>query len=461
MKLSALLFLFLLPATAAEYKLEAKPFRVRHHLKAVALPETAMPLKLNAKTWSAFEIVSLVDHGTKVRKGDVMVGFKRDGIEQKMADLKLAIASGELGLAQAEFDLSMMRHTAPEQLKRMEKQARVAAEELDHFLSTRRQAEIETADQSLKRQRQLLASYEEELKQLLKMYEADDLTEDTEEIILKKQRDNVEHMKFLLEMEILDHKRKISVSLPREEVALLEKRDDSALQFERAGQDLPRGVELKNIEVAKMKNTLDRQKTELAELEHDLAFFEIKAPADGWVYYGAVERGTWTTAEMSKLLTPNGVVPAGKVFASLVPAAAKLQLFGSATQSDASSLQAQAKGFAMLTGNPGVLIPVRVAQVSAVPGADGAYPTTFLPEWPESFMPVCGQSYEVTIISYEKEQALTVPANALELGSTGWVLEVKDADGKTGRRPVTRGRTFGEVTEITAGVNAGEVIVLP
>jgi pyruvate/2-oxoglutarate dehydrogenase complex dihydrolipoamide acyltransferase (E2) component len=258
MKISALYFplLFIPLASAAELTLEAKPFSVSHSLKAIALPESAIPLKLDTKSLPALEIVSLVDHGTKVKKGDPLAVFNSEGIDQKLADLKQAIAAGELSLAQAELDLATSEKTTPEQLKRIEQQAEVAAEELEYFTKTRREAEVQTADYGLKRQRQLLASYEEELKQLLKMYEADDITEDTEEIILKKQKDNVAYAVFLVEMEILDHKRKISVSLPREELALTEKRDDSALQSSKAKQDLPRALELKKIEFAKLKTTV-------------------------------------------------------------------------------------------------------------------------------------------------------------------------------------------------------------
>ena len=463
MKISSLLLPFVcIPlATAAELTLEAKPFSVSHSLKAVALPESAIALKLDTKSLPALEVVSLVDHGTKVKKGDSLVVFKSEGMDQKLADLKQAITAGELSLAQAELDLATLEKTTPEQLKRIEQQAKVASEELEYFTKTRREAEVQTADQSLNRQRQVLASYEEELKQLLKMYEADDITEDTEEIILKKQKDTVAYAAFLVEMEILDHKRKISVSLPREELALTEKRDDTALQLAKARQDLPRALELKKIEFAKLKTSLERQKKELTDLQHDRNFFEVKASEDGWFYHGAIENGTWTTAEMLKVLTPRGAVPAGKVFATLVPSGAKLLLYASASQADAVALQPQSKGFATLTGSDGALIPVSVAKVAPVPGADGTYRTSLAAEWPQSITPVSGQSYEVKIISYENEKAIAVPVKALDLDSKGWSVQVKLTDGKTERRTVTRGKASAETAEITAGLKPGDVVIVP
>ncbi len=69
---------------------------------------------------------------------------------------------------------------------------------------------------SLRQTKQMVASYEEELKQLLQMYKADDITEDTEEIILNKQQFDVERAKFSLKRETLDHQRTKEISIPRQ-----------------------------------------------------------------------------------------------------------------------------------------------------------------------------------------------------------------------------------------------------
>jgi HlyD family secretion protein len=448
-------------AHAAELTLEAKPFSVTHSLKASALPESVIAMRLDSKLWTTFEIVTIADHGRAVKKGDSLVVFKSDTIDRKIADAHQAIATAELELAQAELDLSTLEKTVPEQLKRLEKLAGVAEEELKYFLDTGRDSSKQSADQSLKRQRQLLASYQEELKQLLKMYEADDITEETEEIILQKQRDTVEYAEFALQMEILNHKRRISVTLPREEIALMEKRDDTALQFSKAKQDLPRSVELKKLELEKLKTTLKRQREELADLEHDRKLFEIKATENGWFYYGSVENGQWVTGEMVKTLVPRGVVAVGKNFACLIPNSAKLMIQASAQQADAAALDEKAKGFATLAGRDDVLIPITLTKLAGLPNPDGTYRTTFTAEWPKSLTPVPGQAMDVKVISYSNDQAVTVPSKAMEFGAKGWTIEMKLADGKTERRMVTRGKTAGELTEITSGAEVGQVVIVP
>lgn len=65
------------------------------------------------------------------------------------------------------------------------------------------------------------------------------------------------------------------------------------------------------------------------------------------------------------------------------------------------------------------------------------------------------------IISYSNEKAIAVPTKAIELGAKGWTIEVKLADGKTERRVITRGKSNSEITEITTGAEAGQVVIVP
>ena len=173
-------------AHAGELTLEMKPFSVTHSFSATVLPVDSSPISLDAEVWTDFSIVSIVAHGSSVKKGDPLVVFDAEGIDRKISDTRQALASETLALAQAELDLATLEKTVPEQLARLKRNAEQAAEELAYFTETRRKASEESAAQSLKRSEQLLASKKEELKQLLKMYEADDITEDTEEIILQQ-----------------------------------------------------------------------------------------------------------------------------------------------------------------------------------------------------------------------------------------------------------------------------------
>ena len=448
-------------AHAGELTLEMKPFSVTHSFSATVLPVDSSPISLDAEVWTDFSIVSIVAHGSSVKKGDPLVVFDAEGIDRKISDTRRALDSETLALAQAELDLATLEKTVPEQLARLKRNAEQAAEELAYFTETRRKASEESAAQSLKRSEQLLASKKEELKQLLKMYEADDITEDTEEIILQQQKDAVEYAEFALRMEVLDQKRTLAVALPREATALTEKRDDTALQLDKATKDLPRSLELNRIEVAALKTSLQRNTEALADLEKDRGLFEIKAPADGTFYHGSIRDGKWTTGDLIKGLKADGSAPVKMAFATFIPSASKMEVCAFLDQATAAVLANGAKGSAALAGRGDITIPVSLASLAATPNPDQTYTATFTAEWPEKLQPVAGQALEIRLVSYASESALTVPSKAIGFGPKGWAVEVKLADGKTEKRPVTKGRSDAEETEITAGLEAGQVVIVP
>jgi hypothetical protein len=448
-------------AHAGELTLETQPFYIAHSFDATALPDDSLPVRLDAEAWTVFEIVTIADHGAAVKKGDALVVFESEGIVKKLADTRQAIAAETLNLAQAELDLATLQKTVPEQLARLKRNAAQAAEELAYFTATGRKSAEETAGFGLKRREQILASYNEELKQLKLMYEADDVTETTEEIILQQQLDKVESAEFALRMEKLDLKRTLEVMLPRQATALTEKRDDTALELDKGSKDLPRSIDLKKLEVEALKTTLERNKESLVDLEKDRGLFEFKAPADGLFYHGSIEDGKWITGDLVKTLAPGGSAPVGKTFATFIPSTAKLTIQAFLNQATAQVLAADAKGVASLAGREDFSIPVSLKSIATSPAPDLTYPTTFEAAWPEKFNAIPGQSLQVRIVSYNKETAITVPTKAISYGPKGWTVEVKLADGKTEDRTVTRGRSDGEDTEIAGGLEAGQVVIVP
>ncbi|MBC7979274.1 MAG: hypothetical protein H7Y36_01770 [Armatimonadetes bacterium] len=448
-------------AHAGELTLEMKPFFITHSFAATALPEETTSIQLDADAWSDFKIIEIVDHGGSVKKNQPLIVFDAGEIDKKIADTRHSIAGQELSIAQAGLELLTLEKTVPEQLTRLRRNAETAAEELKYFVETKRKTLEESAAQSLKRQEQLLYSYQEELKQLLQMYEADDLTENTEEIILQKQRDAVESAEFALRMETLDHRRTLEVSLPRQHISLTERRDDTALQLDKGQQDLPRSIELKRIELTGLKTALERNRESLSKLEKDRSLFELKAPGDGVFYYGSIDSGKWTTGELIKTLVPQGKPPVHKTLATFIPNKANLIAYAFLDQASARVLVAETQGIAILEGREDVPIPVTLKSLATTPNPDQTYTATFSAEWPESPAMVAGQSLRIQITSYSSEKSLSLPNKAFKFGPKGWTVEVKLADGKTEQRVVTRGRSSEESTEITAGLEAGQVVIVP
>ena len=447
---------------AGEITVEQRPFSIEKIFNATALPSgDCVLIKFNPLTWADFEILQIADHGTKVIKGDVLIRFDPESIDKKIADVRSAHAAATLTLAQAENDFKLLQETAPNKLESIRRTAGIAKEENSYFTQTRRKAAEESAGQSLKRSEQILSNQREELKQLSKMYEADDVTEDTEEIILIRQQDAVAAAEFALHMETLEHKRILDVSLPREGKTLADAERDTALILQKAEVDIPRSIELKKLEVEALKTAHLREAQTLAELEADRSQFEFKAPANGFFYHGAIENGKWTTGELIKALTPHGRPAAHRPFATFVPESAKLNLISFIDEAAFHALKPDLTGVATLAGREDMEIPVKILKLATSPSTDGSYRVDFAVTWPKEINPAAGTSAEVRVISYQQPSAIAIPNKAVSFNAGGWTVEVKLADGKTERRSIKRGRVSKEETEVLSGLEVGQVVLVP
>lgn len=464
-RLTALQLLPVLIAAAShagEITIEPRPFTLETLFSATALPEKGcLLLQIEPKSWPDFQIVELAEHGSRLAKGGTLVRFDAEAIDKKLVDLRRALTANTLTLAQAEHDLKHLQETAPYTLAAALRTAEIAKEENSYFTKTRRKATEETATQELEHKKQLLSNQQEELRQLTKMYAADDLTEDTEEIILTRQKDAVVTAEFALRMETLDYKRTLDVALPREAVTLANNERDTAINLRKAQEDIPRSVELKQLDLAALKTTCQRDKETLAELEADRALFEIKAPADGWFYHGPIENGRWTPAEALKTLFHHGRPPVNRPFATFVPASAKLALVAFLDEASARSLKPELAGIATLAGREDLDIPVQLTKLAAAPGPDGTYRADLSASWPQVLTPATGATAQVRMISYHQPSAIAIPTKALTYGPKGWTVEVKLTDGKTEHRLVKRGRVSKDDTEILSGLEVGQVILAP
>ncbi len=449
-------------AMAAEVTVESKPFFIERTITAAALPgEGCVVYKLDSKAWSDFKIVQLAPHGSKVAKDDVLIRFDSENIDKKLDDLRREAQTAKVQLAQAQANSELLRKTASFKLEATKRAAEIAKEENAYFVQTRRKASEDRAAQELKQSEEALSNQQEELHQLTKMYDADDVTEDTEEIILTRQKDAVARAQFMLRMEQLDHKRSLEVTLPREAKTLADNERDTAINLGKLEDDMPRSLELDRLALEAAKIAADRTAHDLTDLEHDRGLFEIKAPADGYFYFGAIENGRWTASDVIKVMVLNGRIQPNVAAATFIPASGSLNLVGWTDDSTARSLPPGQTGIATLSGREDTDIPVSLIKIASVPAPDGTYRVDFNVIWPKELTPPAGAPATVHVIPYQKAEAVVVPNKALHFEPSGWSVDVKMPDGKIEHHPVKRGRSSASETEILSGVNAGEIVIVP
>lgn len=470
MKYLSLLAATVAAAPAAETTLEAKPFRIEKSFYATLLPTKPVLVAIEPESWADYTIESIVPHGTPVKKGELLVKFDREAIDKKLEDFRRAVKSRELTLASQELAFTKLEEETAIKLDGARRADKIASEELAYFTKTGRKVQEEDVLDNLESSKRRLEAAQEELKQLRMMYDADDLTEQTEEIILKRQEYTVKSSELALKHAELSTKRSLDVALPRRADSLATDAQSAAIDLVKAEANLPRELEVALLSLEAARVAAAREKADLADLEKDIALMEIKASADGIFYHGSLDEGRWTLGELAKSLTKGGKVPFIKPFASLVPTNADFSLVAHVDEATARTLTKELKGSLTASGREDVPLVAAIGSVAAIPAADGKYRVDLAtngadpakPKWPADLNVAAGMNFECRFVVHQKDAAITVPVKALQPGVDGtWSVTVKTADGKGETRTVTRGRISGDKVEVLSGLEGGQVVIVP
>lgn len=444
------------------HTVKAKPFKIEKKYKATFVPSETAEIVLRPETWSSLKVEEAVDHGSFVHEGQVILKLETEDLDRAIADQKLALQSQELSLEEAVKTLEVMERSVPFDLESAERSYRHAKEDYKEYVDVDREFAIRSAEMSLKSSRENLEYEEEELRQLEKMYKADDLTEETEEIILKRQRAAVEQARFYYERAKRRHELFMEYDLPRNDEDWERGQTAQELRLARSRISLPALLEQQRVSVKQAKISLERAEQKLGELVADREKMVVKAPCDGVLYYGEFERGKWKGAGSgASKLRPGGSVSSNDVLMTIVPQRTDRVVF-TVSEEDRRWITSGLEGTATPTVDPHMIVPVEVTHVASVPFASGQFEAEAnvdLPVKADGIFPA--MTCEVRFVPHHDEAALVVPAKAVFTEDLDpaqhYVYRV--VDGKPQRCDVRVGEKSGEDIEILRGLREGDVIL--
>ncbi len=222
------------------YKVEPKRLRIDLSLDGTFAASKMEEVALRPDSWSEYEIVEVAELGAKVRKGQVLFKFDAKKIDEAIDDLELEQRLNELAIVRTEEELPRMETTLKMDFEDADRSDRETKEDFKRYNEIDRPMSVKSAEFMLKFYRSNFDYEKDELDQLEKMYKADDLTEETEEIVLKRQRNAVEFAEFSMENAKLNTDETLNIRLPRMDVRMKDSLDRAALAKARANGALPR-----------------------------------------------------------------------------------------------------------------------------------------------------------------------------------------------------------------------------
>ncbi len=457
------------PAKPATHKVARKHFKIEVTAKGILEGEetTEIAFRPQPSMGGPFggvgplSVRKAVEHGARVRPGDLLIALETQRIDQMIQQIETDKKLLDAGIKLSQEELPLLEKAVPLDLAAAEQAKKQADEDLKYFLDVSRPESEKRAHQMVKSASFSLEFAKEELRQLEKMYKANDLTEDTEEIILKRQRYYVEISEIYHKNALISRDLILKTDLPRRELAMKDNAATKTLLLEKAKNTLVPLVNQRKQALAKMLHDRDKLHDALEKMQKDRQAMTITAPAEGVVYYGRFSKGQWEAASsMANRLVPHGIVMPDDVLMTIVktrPLTTRLSI----DEKDAYLIKPGLQGKAQMVYQPDRKFVAKVARVSNIPAAPGKFEIQAGVELSADgadLMP--GMACTVKFVPYQEKEAIVVPAGSVFEDDDKHFVYLADKSGKHTKREVTPGRTAEGETEIREGLHVGDEILL-
>jgi multidrug resistance efflux pump len=385
------------------------------------------------RAWRGRYVVAwAIEPGAPVQAGDVVMRFFDLGLEDEVANARF-----DLETAVAELDIRIERMRLSEKAHESEvvrhvKELAAAERALEGFLTHEKPTAAEQRALNDESSVHSVENSKEELDQLLKMYEEDELVDDTERIVLRRARWN---LRFREVSAKLSKKRRVYSETYEEaarEKRLLREVERRRVALEQARGNAELSAESAAIELQRAQRGVDRKRRHLERLETDLAGLVTRAPASGILLHGAVEGG------FGRRYSPGTQLNAQQAAVTVV-------------DPDASVAVLNVPAKEVLRVSPGL-------DATIEPGGNLRVRCRISGSTPRGLL---GHACEGRIVSEKLSDVLTVPLAAVreEDGGT-WCLRYREL-GDPDRVPVVTGLDDGERVVIRKGLVEGDTVILP
>lgn len=250
-------------------------------------PAQATELKLDLKAYNGEMTLKLLQApGTPVKKGDLVAEVDATDYEDALVRAKENVQLNEMGLQNMQDAIANHDKSFKLQLEGAERAAKRAQEDMDHWFNQQRKDSIRDAELNIESYGHSIEDQEEELAQLEKLYQGNDLAKESQDIVLNRSKRRLKNSKERFDMAKAEHKRNIDVHFPRRDEDVRNGKAWADNELARHKLEQERGnLDLK-VKLLHYQRGLTDAKKHLADLESDKPRFKLAAPHDGLVAAG-------------------------------------------------------------------------------------------------------------------------------------------------------------------------------
>ncbi|MEY4568529.1 MAG: hypothetical protein RLY14_3499 [Planctomycetota bacterium] len=451
------------PAKVATIHPELGPVQKSLSVGGQFVPESSKEIMLELKALASLEVVEAVKHGALVRAGDVLVTFDPKQVAEQIGQQESTLQSLMIAIEESNRESKLAEAKEAIEAEQAELSKRKADEDFKFFSETQFPFSEKEIEMTLKSMQDYTDYAAEEVKQLEKMYKADDLTEESEEIVLRRAKDDLERSKFSLEEAKLNFAKSKQFLLPRSKADQIIGHRLAELAFEhyKALQPLVKAKREAALKLQKIE--IEKAARKLEELKRDLERTKIVSSVDGIVYYGRVIDGKWFGGkEASSKLAPHGSVMNHDVVMTIVQPD-KIAVRASVAEADIAGIAPGLRGHIAPTAFASERLDVVVRSIDGIPGDDGTYAMTLNLGSKSSKPIVAGMTGSVKLTTYFQPKAMTLPTKVIhkdELDGHKRYVWVSGSNGQPERKEIVVGIEVGDKSEVLSGVAVSDAVLL-
>jgi HlyD family secretion protein len=433
-----------------------KHLKIRQSLSGFIEDISSVSLSVNSAYWNELKVIESPVHGKKVRQGEVILEVDQQKIKEKIEVLshELYMLDADRKILQVEIELA--EKLLPLTLSELKRNEKYIKEDLKRFQTIDLPFEKKTEEMKLKRYQDYLQYSMEELNQLKQMYQDDDLTEETEEIILQRAENDVQYMKFYVESAKKNLEEFNQIKKPRSEVDMRDVVSREHIRLQAQRKTKPAKLKIQRLQLTQIdeKRKLIVQKR--SNLQNDLKQMTVKSPLTGVLYWGTFSRGKWSGTEpFRNKLQKGGKLKAHEPVLTICPGK-KLRASINIPEKHLSSFLKTKTGQIILESNPEHKLSANVHKIGPTADSPGMYTGYLNFSLPKGIaLPNPGTSCTFTYMSYEKKKALLLPNSVIFTENHDPDIQyvyILTKSGKSKKKVIEIGQATSQVSEVIKGI---------
>jgi len=444
---------------------ETQPsYQVRRGPMTIAVSEsgTVKPRKqivISNQVQGQTTIINLVDEGTRVEEGDLLVELDASRLEDERVDQQIRVQNAEAAFVRARENLAVTRSQAESAVAQAELDYRFAQEDLSKY------TEGEYPNQRKQAQSTISLANEELERAQEKLQWSEVLNEERYISASELQADRLSANRAALELELAQNDLDLleRYTHPRRMAELESAIEQTYMALERERRKATGDIVQAEAELTAKESELRRQKDKLAKLEEQIAKTTITAPASGLVVYATSANASWrgnadpleegqTVRERQDLIH--------------LPTDAGMKAETSVHEAQLGLVRPGMPVRITVDALPGKSFSGTVDSIAPLPDAARmwmnpdlkVYPTQILIDGSDSALRT-GMSCRVEIISAVYQDALQIPIQAAQRHEGQSFVYVRGAQGWQARA-VTLGLDDGSMAHVIDGLQVDDEVLL-